>query len=175
VRRLSRLAAHLLIGTQTAARSQPAAAAGAARRQRPGAPPIRPTTHLSTALANFEDEGFCILKGVLDAAQVSMYRAHLLSVMGDLRYLNVDGKRLDPATARFTEPSVTPPREERSYTISAESQFDHANVGEGQRWHNGDFEGRYADELRLMIEGYVRHDPRWAVRFPNKHNLAISF
>ena len=44
------------------------------------------------------------------------------------------------------------PREERSYTITAEGdRFSHANAGEGQHWRNGDFGGRYGDELRLMV------------------------
>jgi hypothetical protein len=124
---------------------------------------VRPTTDTATALQNFEEEGFCILKGVLTADEVTMYRDHLHSVMGDLNFLDEEGRRRDPATATFTEPSVTPPRSERSYTlISNEVGEAHFNAGLGQHWHNGDFGGRYGDELRLMVEGYVRHDPRWA-------------
>ena len=124
---------------------------------------VAPTTDTSTALRNFEEDGFCILKGVLSPAQVAMYRDHLLGVMGDLTFLDNAGRRRDPATACYTEPSVVPPRDERSYTLfSEDDRFTHVNAGQGQHWHNGDFGGRYGDELRLMVEGYVRHDPRWA-------------
>ena len=151
MRRLARITAHF-----------PARCAQPDPTARPGPPSFDRTTDAATALANFKEEGFCILKGVLDAQQVAMYRDHLFSVVGDLRYLGPDGKRLDHATKRFTEPDVIPPREERSYTMNSEgSRFPVVNVGQGQSFHNGDFAGRYADELRLMIEGYVRHDPRW--------------
>ena len=94
-----------------------------------------------------------------------MYRDHLLGVMGDWNFLDDTGNRRDRAAARYTEPTVVPPRAQRSYTLfSEEMRFPHVNAGQGQRWHNGDFGGRYGDELRLMVEGYVRHDPRWAAQ-----------
>ena len=136
-------------------------------------------------------QGFCILKGVLRPDEVSQCRDHLLGVMGDLQYLGPDGRRRDRTTCRFTEPEVIPPSDNRSYSLARrelEGGAMHINAGQGQvhravsaalglwaapehpsagmpllqRFHNGDFGGRYGDELRLMVEGYVRHDPRWA-------------
>lgn len=84
--------------------------------------------------------------------------------MGDLRYLDADGRRKNPATRRFTEPPDPPP--EKLYT-SDHSRFPRLHQGEGSRFHNGDFSaqfnggGVYGDDLRLGIEGYIRHDPRW--------------
>ena len=85
-----------------------------------------------------------------------MYRDHLLGVMGDRRHLGPDGRRLDPATRRFTEPEVVPQRDNRSYSTMQPG----INAGEAHRYHNGAFGGRYGDELRLMVEGYVRFDRR---------------
>ena len=49
-----------------------------------------------------------------------------------------------------------------SFQMGSDDRFKRFNAGQGARFHNGDFGGRYGDELRLMVEGYVRHDTRWA-------------
>ena len=119
--------------------------------------PVEPTMDAAQALRDFEVEGYCVLKSILNADEVAMYRDHLLGVMGDNRYLDKDGHRIDVATRRFTEPTVSPPREERSYTITAEGdRFSHANAGEGQHWHNGDFGGRYGGEFWKVGFGAAR-------------------
>ena len=92
------------------------------------------------------------------------YRDHLLGVMGDRRYLDADGRRKDPATRRFTEPPDPPP--DKLYP-GDHNRFPRLHEGEGSQFHNGDFSapfnggGVYGDDLRLGIEGYIRHDPRW--------------
>eukprot|EP01046_Picozoa_sp_COSAG06_P085136 COSAG06_NODE_31869_length_514_cov_1.493976_1_plen_146_part_10 len=146
MQRLARLGAHLSPPLrQTWAASPPTSSRSAAASSSSSTAAavgcgVRPTTDTATALQNFEEEGFCILKGVLTADEVTMYRDHLHGVMGDLNFLDEEGRRRDPATATFTEPSVTPPRSERSYTlISDEVAGAHFNAGQGQHWHNGDF------------------------------------
>ena len=69
--------------------------------------PVEPTMDAAQALRDFEVEGYCVLKSILDADEVAMYRDHLLGVMGDNRYLDNDGHRKDPATRTFTEPTVS--------------------------------------------------------------------
>ena len=97
-------------------------------------------------------------------APLRRYRDHLLGVMGDRRYLDADGRRKDPATRRFTEPPDPPP--DRLYPGDLD-RFPRLHQGEGSQFHNGDFSapfnggGVYGDDLRLGIEGYIRHDPRW--------------
>lgn len=165
--RLRRVASHLA----------PPAAAATASRDMPSLPPrpegrsdVRPTTDAAVALADFTREGFCLITDVLTPAEVTLYKEHLLGVMGDRRYLDASGSRTDPATARFTEPTVLPASENRSQEDP--SRFPLVNRGQGSAYHNGDFTaagggvsystGVYGDELRLGVEGYIRHDPRWA-------------
>ena len=164
--RLGRLHSHLsALGRHRAVATAACAAATPSATPSAGCDVV-PTTDAATALRNFEDEGFCILQGVLSREQVAKYRDHLLGVMGDWNFLDDAGRRRDPATTLYTEPAVVPPRANRSYTLTPddETRYVRVNAGQGQRWHNGDFGGRYNDELRLMVEGYVRHDPRWAAQ-----------
>ena len=116
---------------------------------------VTPTTDAAIALSHFEHEGFCVLKGVLSPEQVQIYRDHMLGVLGDNRFIGPDRQRRDPATRRFTEPDVLPP--------NPPPPSEPVNEGQGRRYHNGDFGPRYGDELRTSTEGYIRHDPRWAV------------
>lgn len=123
---------------------------------------VRPTVDPAVALADFHREGYCILLDVLTPQQVAIYRDHLLGVMGDLRYLTPGGSRRDPATRRYTEP--TPQPASRFLHQPDRSRFPLVNEGQGAQFHNGDFtraDGVYGDELRLGVEGYIRHDPRW--------------
>eukprot|EP01043_Picozoa_sp_COSAG02_P047462 COSAG02_NODE_4553_length_5223_cov_3.850117_3_plen_275_part_00 len=178
-RRLRKVVAHLFqpptrpATRRTSATTASAATAGesepgARRDQMPhdprpqGRSAVRPTMDPAVALADFHREGFCILLDVLTPRQVAMYRDHLLGVMGDLRYLNTDGSRHDEATRRYTEP--TPQPASRFLYTPDRSRFPVVNEGQGARFHNGDFtsaDGVYGDELRLGVEGYIRHDPRW--------------
>ena len=123
---------------------------------------VRPTTDVAVALRNFEEEGFCIVKDALSPSEVTLFRDHLLGVMGDNRHVDgTTGPRLDPATRRFTEP-LEPPLEMTSLGNTAEGEYAQANVGCGRAFHSGDFGGVYGDECRLGVEGYIRHDPRIA-------------
>ena len=163
-------------------RDRATAASGAARAAtepppRPqGRSAVRPTTDPATALGDFHREGFCILLDVLTPQQIATHRDHLLGVMGDLRYLNPDGSRRDEATRRYTEP--TPQPVSRFLHPPNRSRFPVVNQGKGARFHNGDFtrvDGVYGDELRLGIEGYIRHDPRWGgLSFPHSRSLSLS-
>jgi len=133
---------------------------------------VRPTIDPAVALADFSREGFCLLKDVLTPEQIQLYRDHLLGVLGDRRYLDASGSRKDPATRHFTEPTVLPAKEDTSRYNQDSSRFPLVNQGQGSIYHNGDFTaggddvsyntGVYGDELRLGVEGYIRHDPRWA-------------
>jgi hypothetical protein len=167
--RLRRVAIHLA--------SPIAASASADRPQqllpRPaGRSSVQPTTDAAIALADFNREGFCLIKDALSPEQVELYKDHLLGVMGDLRYLDANGFRNDPATRHFTEPVVLPRKEQTSRHNQDPNRFPLVNKGIGSRYHNGDFTaggddvsyntGVYGDELRLGVEGYIRHDPRWA-------------
>jgi len=158
-RRLATLAGHLQAQQGPAPPPIPTPAAADSPPLRPsGRSPVRPTLDAAQALADFKNEGFCVLKDVLDAEQVAKYRDHLLGVMGDVRFLGPDGSRRDPATRRFTEPVIVPPRDRGKEQLS---RYSHTNHDRGQRFHNGDFGQVYGDELRLGVEGYIRHDPRW--------------
>jgi hypothetical protein len=134
----------------------------AAAPQRPGGrSPVQPTTDPSDAVRSVLTHGYCILRDVLSPSQVQERRDHLLSICGDLRYLDPStGRRTNPATRRFTEPCPQPGPEHLHKDHPA--RFPRVNVGEGQRFHNGDFtrgNGVYGDECRIGIEGYIRHDP----------------
>jgi hypothetical protein len=166
-RRLCRVMAHL---DPPSRRSEPRSATCAGAKSesallppRPqGRSAVRPTRDPAVALDDFQREGFCLLLNVLTPEEVATYRDHLLGVVGDLRYLDSSGSRKDAATRCFTEP--TPQPESRFLYQPDRSRFPVVNEGQGARFHNGDFtsaDGVYGDELRIGIEGYIRHDPRW--------------